>query len=401
MKAVIGFCIILLLLSVTGCAENLLSSTPVEITATYVSEESKGTNPNPSVFSYPEDTSQLIELVMTKLNNGEEIPEIVVDLEKRRKTITSVSLDFNGDGTNELFLTGTIRKNHLDWLSSVYWIVSKSQNGYKIEYSLSPDEYLYAGNIYEIGDINGDKLPDLLVASADVGGGDCGQYLFIFSWQNQDYIHYRAWTDLCIDIVEVTENNELVITGQMYETFGSGPTRKTEEYFQRVGTEYLLGHSKLLSSQYRIHILMDAQEAYDAGDDSLAVQLWDKAAHDQSLINFPSIHIENDQPEIYQPAFALYRLYTYYLANDDKTTAEQYLNELRNLVGKETSPGGELLSLASEAKILLNINTDSADVCVGIYEYLNSTDENAYFMVDHWDWGYLNGLVEFCPLRRE
>jgi hypothetical protein len=375
-------------------------TTPVE-TPTMVSiTDTPTSRPTPSLIFLPENTDQLIKLVMTKLNNGQKITEITTELGKEEIPLESLSIDFNGDGIDELFLTATLSRNDRDWLSSVYWIVSQSQDGYKIEYSLSPDIYLYAGQIYELGDLNGDKLPDLLVASGRYGNG-CDQVLYLFGWRSTKYTSYAAETDLCIESIEVGEKNELVITGQIAESMDSGPTRKKKEYFQQNHAEYLLSHSDVLPSNYRIHVIGDAQAAYDVGNDALSVQLWDRAAHEQSLLNYPSRRIDDDKPEIYQPAFALYRLYTYYLANGEITRAEQYLKELKNLVGDETSPGGELLSLASEAKKLLAVSKDPERVCSGIYIYLNSTKENSDFMLDHWDWGALNGTVEFCPLRQK
>jgi hypothetical protein len=165
--------------------------------------------------------------------------------------------------------------------------------------------------------------------------------------------------------------------------------------------EYELTNSHFLPSKYRIHVLQDAQIAFEAGDNKLAVKLWEQAAHDATLENFPSMWIENDVPEKYQPAYAVYRLYTYFVMMGDEINAQKYLRELNNKYSKG-SPGGEFITLAREAKRLLDTSHDPAMVCKGIYDFMNATDEYASFLIDHWYWGDHNlNIVEFCPVREK
>jgi hypothetical protein len=379
--------LLLIALFLTECSQAGLSPTSLPSTPSTISTSTQ--------VSVPENTSQLIEVVMEKLNSGQELSEIVDDLIKKQISLKSYSIDFNGDGKDELFLAGTMLVG--DWLRNVFWVASSSDNGYLVMYTFHPDMFLYEGDIYDLGDLNGDRLPDLLVASYEYGNG-CGEYMFIFGWRSTEYTNYSAHTDFCIETIKVGDKNELVVTGSEGGWLGAGPARKMEQHFVQNTTEYVLSYSKKLTSNYRIHILSDAQEAYDAGNDTLAIQLWERAAHDPTLIDYPSMRIEDDRPEIYQPAFSLYRLYAYYIAIDNETQAQQYLLELHNLVDNDTSPGSEFLRLAVEAKKLLDTSKDPEVVCAGIYDYLNSTNENMAFLLDHWYWGDLNDSVDFCPL---
>ncbi len=419
--------LVLVTFFLTGCAQAIISPTPLSptrmatskrepilftptatttlpptTTITSPATRTPTITPTLTPSPYPGNWAQLTEFVIKKLIAGQAISEIITELDEKNITLQSSFVDFDGDEVDELFLTGTMSQG--DRVRTAFWIISRSQNDYMVVYARYPETFLYGADIYDIGDLNGDTLPDLLAASYGYGSG-CGENLFVFGWRNTDYISYSAYTELCIENVEVDEINEIVLTGHESCWGSSGPGRRIKEYYQQDNTEYKLSYSEKLPSNYRIHVLSDAQSAYDDGNVEQAVQLWEQAAHDQSLINYPSqwngAAVENDKPEIYQPAFALYRLYTYYLITDNKVKAQQYLQELWDLVGDEKSPGGELLTLANEAKRLLDSSQDPEVVCNGIYEYLNSTDENIAFLFAHWYWGGLNDSVDFCPLRRQ
>ncbi|MCG2784343.1 MAG: VCBS repeat-containing protein [Anaerolineae bacterium] len=362
-------------------------------------------NFNDSTFQ-PQSVDELQSFVLSRLNQGKKVSELTDFFHRQASTKTwtdSYAIDFDGDGKNELFFYSLLRQDNFD--QNIYWIVKEVDGQYKIEYSKNENAE-YGANVKIVDDFNRDDLPDLIFTRPMPGNGS-GADVFMARLENTEYIIRQiATTDQIIDeiragIPDASGIKQIIITGFQAGWGSSGPGRTVEETFSAKGNAYELTNSRYLPSKYRIHVLQDAQVAYDIGDEKLAVKLWGLAAHDATLENYPSMWIENDIPEKYQPAYAVYRLYTHYLIIGDETNTQKYLRELNNKY-PEGSPGGEFIALSHEAKRLLDISQDPEVVCDGIYEYLNSTDENVNFLMDHWYWGDHNlNIVEFCPVSRE
>jgi len=421
--------IILAVLFITNC--NTPETTMPNTIVPTIKESAQPTNPpKPIKTPYPSRTPKStltststpdFESPTFQLRNSKELQDFVVFNINQGKTITDINaffgsserkhvwvdgsvVDFDGDGVSELFLTTSFYPEDQDNIENSYVVLKKIQEQYSIVYSKSETAY-HLPKIEFVDDLDSDNLPDL-VFTRPTFGDDTGADIFVVREEKSGTnIIQIGETALIIDkIFSNTDNKDnaknLVVIGFEPGWGSSGPGRTIEETYFISSEKYGLLQSSYLPDNYRIHVLQDAQIAYNSGNDDLAIKFWKQAAHDQTLENFPSTSIENDVPEKYQPAFAVYRLYTYFLSKNDIKNAQVYWTELNNRF-PEGSPGGEFIALSAEAKRLLKISHDTSFVCGGIYEYLNSTTENVNFMMEHWYWGDHNlDIVDFCPLPR-
>lgn len=356
----------------------------------------------------PRNAEELQALIMFHLNQGkqiDEIGELLVDTEGDTFAwLDGRAADFDGDQEKELLLLASIYIEDLGQDENIYWIAKKTGEQYEAVYSKS-EKAAYGGVIKLIDDLNNDNLPDALFSRGHFGSGADMDIFVARSGESGFIIQKVGWLSLIVRKIQLASEvsngmRNLIVVGDQYQWMSAGPGRTVEETYAFSGREYELLQSRYLPDDYRIHVIQDAQIAYNTGDEKLAVQLWKKAAYDESLINFPSVLIEDDRPELYQTAFALYRLYTYYLSINEAATAQKYRAELNNKY-PEGTPAGEFNALATEAKRQLDSSRNASTVCKGIYEFLNSTPENTGFLTQHWNWGDLNyDIVDFCPLRR-
>jgi len=399
--------ILLCLLFLVGCNPSPIPTTIPEIplststltpTPKLITATPRPTYTSMPTLAPPENVSQLIDNVMEKLNSGQQIPAISAELEEQQVTLQEYSIDFNGDGIKELFFDVTFREDvsGQEWIKNIFWIASPSANGYVVGFIFYPKLFLYQGHIQELGDLNGDGLPDLVV-SAGGYGNFCNENLFIFGWQNTEYVNYQTYVELCVTAFEVGENHELIITGGEGGSLGGGPPRKMEVVLTLQEGQYQPTQVTLLPSEVRIHVLEDAQIAFDAGDYALALEYWDRAAHDPTLENYPSHYIEGqDQPEIYQPAYALYRAYALYLFLGEEQNAENIFQEIATTY-PQGSPGSEFIGISTKTAELFGVSHDPGYVCPELVLYIDSNTPT--ILTDHWVWGYYNfDIVNFCPL---
>lgn len=360
---------------------------------------------NISVF-LPKDADELQSFVISQLNEGKTVSQIhaLFNEDYRHIWVQGQTLDLDGDGQDELFLIASAYFQDISNLENMFWIIKKNHEQYTVSYSKS-ENALYVPKLEFVDDFDNDNLPDLIFTRPAFGDGS-GAKIFVVHYTNSKFaIDAVGETDLMIDTLQASTKDKngfmnLVIVGFEPGWATSGPGRTVNETYSVIPNKYSLLQSHYLPDNYRIHVLQDAQIAYEAHNDELAVKLWEQAAHDQSLENFPSMHMDNDIPEKYQPAFAVYRLYTYYLSIKDDAKAQVYWTELNNDYPKG-APGSEFIPLAIEAKRLLATNKPAGIVCDGIYKFLNSTTQNVNFIMDHWYWGDHNlDIVEFCPVQR-
>ena len=345
---------------------------------------------------------------MFHLNQGKQTDQIntlfVAEDGSRYAWLDGRNIDLDGDNKDEVVFIASIYIDKLKKNENIYWIAKKVTKQYEVAYS-KVETTSYAATIEIVSDLNNDNLPDLVFIRPLPGNGT-GAVIFLTRYKDASFsIQQVAETNLIISETKTSSQdkddaNNLIVVGFEPGWGSSGPGRTVKEIYSYNGEKFTLIQSQHLSDDFRIHVLEDAQTAYNSGNEKLAVKLWEQAAYDQSLINYPSMWIDNDLPEIYQPAFAVYRLYTYYLSVNDKEKSGFYWTKLNNNY-PEGSPGGEFIPLAVEAKRLLEKSEDTDFVCTGIYEFLNSTIENVNFLMHHWYWGDHNrDIVDFCPLKR-
>jgi hypothetical protein len=286
------------------------------------------------------------------------------------------------------------------------WVFKKSGKSYQTIY-FDPRESRIEPKIVASDDVNGDEQQEVVLQDCFYSpSGWCGLKVYVLGFNGGQIVDYFGDIDTRIDSRgEVKLGDKvggfriLLVDGSTSGSWGAGPGRDMEKVFVFDGSMYQESTSRLLPSKYRIHVLQDAQIAFKNGDIDTALQLWDTAAHDASLENFPSLqYFETDHPERYQPAYALYRIYCEYLLEGQAGKAQQVLDELKSKY-PENSPGGEFIAIAGEIKRLLSIDQNPANLCPAIYDFIDNTFHED-FLIYRWDYGYNNrDIINFCPFN--
>jgi hypothetical protein len=319
------------------------------------------------------------------LDQGKTPAQIIEALQTPRRDIQISPVDLNNDGSSEIVVMVVESSSSIADPLATTWVFEKSGTSYRTIY-FDPRESRIQAKIIASDDINGDGRQELVLQDCFYSPmGWCGLNVYVLGMTDGQIVDYFEGNSPNIDSPgevklgdKVGGFRKLLINGSTATSWGAGPSR---------------------GSNYRIHVLQDAQIAFKNGDINTALQLWDRAAHDASLENFPSLHFyETDHPERYQPAYALYRIYCEYLLEGEAGNAQQVLNELKSKY-PENSPGGEFISVAAEMKRLLSTDQNPANVCPAIYGFIDNTFHED-FRIYRWDYGYNNpDIIIFCPLN--
>jgi tetratricopeptide (TPR) repeat protein len=232
--------------------------------------------------------------------------------------------------------------------------------------------------------------------------GSCELAIFVFGWQDsQVHSYFDDFSDIhCPAEIQLGDPDsqgyrELLAKGSTSTTWGGGPGRGVEMTFSLEDDNYQVSSVRYLPSDIRIHVLQDAQIASDAKDYPLAIQLFDKAAHDTTLTNWPSDGVADDVPEKYQPAYALYRLFCLYLISGDGQKAQATYAELLSSYPEGTA-GSEFIKIALKFKVEFKADKEPSVICNDLFDFVGQTSPDDFWL--HWSWGYNNmGIWNLCP----
>jgi hypothetical protein len=359
-------------------------------------------------FTATHETSQLeglYAIILASLNQGIPISNILGTLQDENITLQAFLVDFDEDGTPDILMIATVHiDNVIHENNSGVWVFKESEKGYQTVFSY---QMIMLGAIKFLAeeDVNQDTLPEVILTGIwSTPMMACDTIILVLGWQAGKIVEYfEQQLDACSSEVYLGEidpngNRQIVVQNPGPGGLSGGPSRASTDIYTIQDNQYQLFTSQLFPAIYRIHVLQEAQVAYHDGDYDIALQLWDQAAHDTALINYPSESLgQEDQPEIYQPAFALYRMYTTHLILGDTDKAQKVLDEISSSYPAGT-PGSEFFEIGKKIHELLTDSQDADIVCPAIIDFIDLAYDDAFFW--HWSWGYKNlGIIEFCPVE--
>lgn len=278
-----------------------------------------------------------------------------------------IPLDLNGDGLDELVAKVQYALDDYPYGNSFISIFICYAGHYREAGHFASDEIL------SIEDLNGDDNPEIVTHWSWFGSG-CLEFYSIVGWGGDqsdgkaiDYLdpkrlHQEAFpcrTELNISDSDQDGQKELIFTGSENIRHSIVPDRGFIYSYEVIDMQtYLRVSEEYTPSPSRVHVLAEAEQALSEspyGPFTHAIELYQKAANDEKLEDYPSsvyyytFQNKESHSKEYTTAFSLFRLVTIFggtsLSADELKTAEtrQILRERY----KEEEPGSEFIVLAN------------------------------------------------------
>lgn len=323
--------------------------------------------------------------------------------------------DLTGDGREEWLMTlcsqreadGSCQRSFGNEMIGDLWAIGAGGVLHRIS-DHTDVSWRTAPEILALRDFSGDGLPDALTVTTYCGAHTCVQLYHILSAHHGEVTNLvRAWSDYLeqwVDGAEMSYSDwelsdaagagllNLVLSGGYIGSVGAGIHRGRTEVWSWDGEAVTLAEMAWDESNYRFHLLYDANEAFAAGDDDNARLLYERVIHDDSLEDIEWAE-PADQIRSYTRQFAAFRLALLELRQQRPVEAAAWQAWLQQEYAGQplTRAAGQLLTAAGQGQAL-------PQACADVAGLLYLEDNPTGPLVNM---GYANPALEVedvCPL---
>ena len=294
----------------------------------------------PTVFeNYP-------NTILSYLNAGGTAQELGVDMEALgisnppplpdAAPITAASADFTGDGLLDVAVSFINPESESVTPGGALVIYTCSNNVYIITHIEISPEFTGAPAIISSTDLNNDKRADVIFSSTTCGASTCFEAVQILLW-NGEFFEPRlegSTADLPypdIQLVDYDQNGtySLEIVGSGFGSVGAGPQRPTGlvwDYNPETGL-WQAGEEILGPSDYRIHLIHDADDAARRGEYEIALLLYQQVVDSDALLDW--INPEEERRTL--SAYARFKMVALNTFLNNEGNAQQVLQQMQQV----------------------------------------------------------------------
>jgi hypothetical protein len=246
--------------------------------------------------------------------------------------------DLNGDDVPEIAIS------LVDWMEGFsegrVYVATCEGGEYRLSYTSPERDDFRTAQIDSAFDLTGDGLDDLIISRRGCGAHTCFEWLEVVTWDGQDL--ENRMEDIYFDLPSTSiefigpaadGSYRVEMTGNGVASVGAGPYHRRAVTWEWDPVAFLFrpGELEYLPSEWRIHFVHDADQAFADGDYLLAFEIYDRVIHDDSLSDWPS---DEFAPEIAESrpielaAYARFRRILTSLMMNDLDSAEIYYQDL-------------------------------------------------------------------------
>jgi hypothetical protein len=283
-----------------------------------------------------------------------------------------LSADLSGDGLEDLALAFLIPPDAEATAGGAIAVFACDGQAYRLAFQESTDP-AQTPVLYFAEDLSGDGTGDLVMSRRLCGAHTCFEQVSVLVWDGVSFTNRLrgASDDLPYPIVDIVGPDSdgrtaLSLTGTAIASVGAGPYRQVSRTW-RWDTEaraLLPEPDVLLPSDFRIHVLLDADRAALAGDYDAAHDLYYRVVTDEMLQDVEF----GPSPREQLIAYAMFRQMVTYVLRQDLGDAQVVYGILQNSY-PDGAPGRAYAELGTAFWEAHQASGDLAAACAAARAY--------------------------------
>jgi len=318
--------------------------------------------------------------------------------------------DFNGDDKHDFLVSLVVEDVEYIAPPMDLYIYMCDGDRFRPVYTNQPREGTEANNyedyipdavvIYSTDDLTGDGSSDLLFGRYTCGAHTCVYSIGAIVWNDAAQVF-----DLIFSYPEVPYPNvaasdldgdgkqEIVLDEGGIGSVGAGVQRLYEITYEFNGTEYVEIERTLITDEYQIHVVNDADEAFDNGSYQQAISLYEKSYTDPNVRrDFGGIDSTLEEGARALEMYARYKTIVAYVALDDVAAAEAGMSALEKVFSDYQNEAG--YEFVRYARTFLDAYTSEGNNILAACEAVRGSVQNPE------DFGFENILNQFGYANR-
>ncbi|HJW89651.1 MAG TPA: VCBS repeat-containing protein [Anaerolineales bacterium] len=256
--------------------------------------------------------------------------------------VAVASGDLTGDGVQDVIVSIYDPGSLVIPPEGVLLVYTCHAGQYGLAHRQISEEGFGAPGIRYLQDLTNDGVDELVVSSAICGAHTCFEDAQVLAWDGEGFVDKLegSTSDLPYPDVRIEDPDgdgifDIVVVGSGFGSVGAGPQRNLMRRWSllRETQGWQLLEDTLGPSNYRVHVLHDAEKAALEGDFDLALLLYGRVAQDTTLEEWTDPETERAN----LGAYALFKTAVVYLLQGREEFAESTFEQQR-----VTYPPGEI-----------------------------------------------------------
>ncbi len=284
------------------------------------------------------DFEDFPEAILKFLNQGGgaiALEEALTQMGVAAAPVPVTQVDLNDDGGGEMVVSIIDPESSPLTPSGSLLIYLCLGDQFGLSYQEHTEDGAGAPTLVHARDLNADGATDLVTSSKSCGAHTCFEDIHILSWNGKGFENRMAdstaeipFPDIQLTDYDLDHIYSLEVVGKGYGSVGAGPQRDFTTIWQYNPKRqtWQSGETTVSSSNYRIHVVHDADDAMKRGDIQVAQLLYDQAFNDPELLEWGEP--VNEQLTI--GGYARYKIVVAYALQGDLADAQQLLQDMGN-----------------------------------------------------------------------
>lgn len=315
----------------TPTPTRLATVSPTQSLSACGTSHASPTLPSGAFSTYPQSILDYLD----KGGTPESLDQALYSVGVSNQPISVATGDLTGDKKVDVVVSIFDPASQITPPAGMLLIYVCSDGQYSLAYEQESANGEGAPGIRYLQDLDADGKADLVTSTATCGASTCFEAVEILEWNDSTFENRLQGTTIDLPYPDIRISGpdgaglyQLEVTGSGYGSVGAGPPRGVERIFSLDPSSmtWKPGTDILEPSNYRIHVLQDADAAARQADYVNALQLYGRVVHDTTLQDW----VDPVKERADLAAYALYKTFVVYELQNQVDLAQSTFDELKS-----------------------------------------------------------------------